>query len=100
MTYKDFVREIAIQSKETERPLSVDDVRMTFDLTRDVLVKLLKDGDKVTIKDFIKFETKVQKGRVITKVNSEEKMELPDTIVAKATLSENFKKEVKKVCEK
>ena len=55
MTYKDFVREIAIQSKETERPLSVDDVRMTFDLTRDVLVKLLKDGDKVTIKDFIKF---------------------------------------------
>ena len=100
MTYKDFVREIAIQSKETERPLSVDDVRMTFDLTRDVLVKLLKDGDKVTIKDFIKFETKVQKGRVITKVNSDEKMEIPDTRVAKVSLSENFKKEVKKVCEK
>lgn len=98
MTYKDFVREIATQSKETERPLSVDDVRMTFDLTREVLIKLLDAGDSVTIRDFMKFETKVQKGRVITKVNTDEKIELPDTRVAKVTLSENFKKEIKKVC--
>lgn len=98
MTYKDFVREIALESKETERPLSVDDVRMTFDLAREVLVKLLDAGDSVTIRDFMKFETKIQKGRVITKVNTDQKIALPDTRVAKVTLSENFKKEVKKVC--
>ena len=28
MTYKDFIKEIAMQSKETERPLALDDVRM------------------------------------------------------------------------
>lgn len=100
MTYKDFVKEIATQSKTTERPLAVDDVRMVFDLTREVLIDLLNNGESVTIRDFIKFETKAHKGRMINVVNSDKQTYIPDTIVPKAVLSENFRNEVKKVCEK
>jgi len=98
MKYIDFVKEISAQSKETERPLAQDDVKVCFDLAREVILNLLKNGDHLVIRDFLKFETKVQKGRTINAVNSNKKVEIPDTIVAKVSLSENFKKEVKKVC--
>ena len=100
MTYKDFVKEIAVQSKTTERPLAIDDIRMVFDLTREVLIDALNKGENVTIRDFIKFETKTRKGRMINVVNTDKQAYIPDTIVAKAVLSGNFKNEVKKVCEK
>ena len=100
MKYTDFVKEISAQSKETERPLAQDDVKVCFDLAREVIIDLLNAGDQLVIRDFLKFETKTQKGRVINAVNSNKKIEIPDTIVAKVSLSENFKKEVKKVCEK
>jgi len=98
MKYIDFVKEISAQSKETERPLAQDDVKVCFDLAREVIIDLLKAGDQLVIRDFLKFETKVQKGRTINAVNSNKKVEIPDTVVAKVSLSENFKKEVKKVC--
>ena len=98
MKYTDFVKEISVQSKETERPLAQDDVKVCFDLAREVIINLLNAGDQLVIRDFLKFETKTQKGRVINAVNSNKKIEIPDTIVAKVSLSENFKKEVKKVC--
>lgn len=98
MKYTDFVKEISAQSKETERPLAQDDVKVCFDLAREVIINLLNAGDQLVIRDFLKFETKTQKGRVINAVNSNKKIEIPDTIVAKVSLSENFKKEVKKVC--
>lgn len=98
MKYIDFVKEISAQSKETERPLAQDDVKVCFDLAREVIIDLLNKGDHLVIRDFLKFETKTQKGRVINAVNSNKKVEIPDTIVAKVSLSENFKKEVKKVC--
>ena len=102
-----YVYKVTTNSPAEELGLQRGDVIVEFDGQKVTTVNELntiknekKIGDKVTIKDFIKFETKVQKGRVITKVNSDEKMEIPDTIVAKVSLSENFKKEVKKVCEK
>ena len=98
MKYTDFVKEISAQSKETERPLAQDDVKVCFDLAREVIIDLLNAGDQLVIRDFLKFETKTQKGRVINAVNSNKKIEIPDTIGAKVSLSENFKKEVKKVC--
>ena len=98
MKYTDFVKEISVQSKETERPLAQDDVKVCFDLAREVIINLLNAGDQLVIRDFLKFETKTQKGRTINAVNSNKKVEIPDTIVAKVSLSENFKKEVKKVC--
>lgn len=97
MTYRDFVKEVAVQSRETERPLSQDDIRMVFDLSKEIIIDLLNSGDSLVIRDFVKFETKAQKGRIITLVNSEEKRELPDTVVAKVSLSDNFKKAVKKI---
>lgn len=97
MTYRDFVKEVAVQSRETERPLSQDDIRMVFDLSKEIIIDLLNNGDSLVIRDFVKFETKAQKGRIITLVNSEEKRELPDTVVAKVSLSDNFKKAVKKI---
>ena len=98
MKYMDFVKEISAQSKETERPLAQDDVKVCFDLAREVIIDLLKAGDQLVIRDFLKFETKTQKGRTINVVNSDKRVDIPDTIVAKVSLSENFKKEVKKVC--
>lgn len=97
MKYIDFVKEISTQSKETERPLAQDDIKMCFDLAREVIIDLLNKGDQLVIRDFLKFETKTQKGRVVNVVNSDKKIEIPDTIVAKVSLSENFKKEVKKL---
>lgn len=97
MKYLDFVKEISAQSKETERPLAQDDVKVCFDLAREVIIDLLKNEDHLVIRDFLKFETKTRKGRVINAVNSNNKIEIPDTIVAKVSLSDNFKKEVKKV---
>ena len=98
MKYIDFVKEISTQSKETERALSQEDVKVCFDLAREVIIDLLKEGDHLVIRDFLKFETKTQKGRTINVVNSDKKVAIPDTIVAKVSLSENFKKAVKKVC--
>jgi len=98
MKYMDFVKEISAQSKETERHLAQEDVKVCFEVAREVILNLLKNGDHLVIRDFLKFETKVQKGRTINAVNSNKKVEIPDTIVAKVSLSENFKKEVKKVC--
>ena len=83
MKYTDFVKEISAQSKETERPLAQDDVKVCFDLAREVIIDLLNAGDQLVIRDFLKFETKTQKGRVINAVNSNKKIEIPDTIVAK-----------------
>lgn len=98
MKYIDFVKEVSTQSKETERYLTQEDVKVCFDLAREVILDLLKNGDHLVIRDFLKFETKTQKGRTINVVNSDNKVTIPDTIVAKVSLSENFKKEVKKVC--
>ena len=98
MKYIDFVKEISAQSKETERHLTQEDVKVCFDLAREVIIDLLNKGDQLVIRDFLKFETKTQKGRTINAVNSNKKIDIPDSIVAKVSLSENFKKEVKKVC--
>ena len=62
MKYIDFVKEISTQSKETERPLAQDDIKMCFDLAREVIIDLLNKGDQLVIRDFLKFETKTQKG--------------------------------------
>ncbi|MBP3931274.1 MAG: HU family DNA-binding protein, partial [Peptostreptococcaceae bacterium] len=78
MKYIDFVKEISAQSKETERPLAQDDVKVCFDLAREVIIYLLNKGDHLVIRDFLKFETKTQKGRVINAVNSNKKVEIPD----------------------
>ena len=54
MKYLDFVKEISTQSKETERPLAQDDVKMCFDLAREVVIDLLNKGDHLVIRDFLK----------------------------------------------
>ena len=42
MKYIDFVKEISAQSKETERHLTQEDVKVCFDLAREVIIDLLK----------------------------------------------------------
>ena len=97
MNYTDFVKEVSTKSKETSRPLAQDDVKMCIDLAREVIIDLLKKEDKLVIRNFLKFETKHQKGRVINVVNSNKKIDVPDSVVAKVSLGKNFKDAVKKV---
>ena len=95
MTYKDFVKEVAMQSRETERPLAIDDVRMCLDLVREVSKELLINGESVVIRDFLKFETKTQKEKHIKHIKTGEMITVPECVVPRVVLSENFKKEVK-----
>lgn len=99
MQYRDFTKEIARLSKETERPLAQEDVKMVFDLTKEVVSDLLKNGDHLVIRDFLKFETKTQKGKTINLINSDKKVTVPDKIVPKVSLSVGFKSDIEKVCE-
>ena len=95
MKYTDFVKEISAQSKETERPLAQDDVKVCFDLAREVIINLLNAGDQLVIRDFLKFETKTQKEKHIKHIKTGEMITVPECVVPRVVLSENFKKEVK-----
>ena len=95
MTYKNFVKEIVALSKETERPLTENQVKMCLDLTKETVKDLLVNGDSLVIRDFVKFDTKVQKEKHIKHIKTGEIVVVPECIVPRVTLSENFKKEVK-----
>ena len=95
MTYRDLLKEIANRSKETERKLAQEDVRVCLDLLKDVVVEeLSKDDGRVCITEFLVFDLGTQKSRVMAMY--EDRRTTPDYIVPRVKLAKEMKEALKR----
>ena len=95
MTYRDLLKEIANRSKETERKLAQEDVRVCLDLLKDVVAEeLSKDDGRVCIKEFLVFDLGTQKSRVMAMY--EDRRTTPDYIVPRVKLAKEMKEALKR----
>ena len=95
MTYRDLLKEIANRSKNTDRKLTQDDVRVCLDLLKEaVLDELSKDDGRVSIKEFLIFDIGTQKSRVMAMYD--DKRTTPNYLVPKVRLAKEMKDTLKR----
>ena len=95
MTYRDLLREIANKSKDTDRKLSQDDVRVCLDLLKEVVIEeLSKDDGRVVIKEFLIFDVGTQKSRVMAMYD--DRRTTPDYLVPKVKFAKELKDSLKR----
>ena len=95
MTYRDLLREIANRSKDAERKLAQEDVRVCLDLLKEVVIdELSKDDGRVCIKEFLIFDIGTQKSRVLAMY--EDRRTTPDYLVPKVKFAKEIKDALKR----
>lgn len=95
MTYRDLLKEIANRSKNTDRKLTQDDVRVCLDLLKEAVIdELSKDDGRVSIKEFLIFDIGTQKSRVMAMYD--DKRTTPNYLVPKVRLAKEMKDTLKR----
>ena len=95
MKYRDLLREIANKSKDFDRKLAQEDVRVCLDLLKEVVLEeLSKEDGRVAIKEFLIFEVGTQKSRVMAMY--EDRRCTPDYLVPKVKLAKEVRDALKR----
>ena len=100
MITEEFIRACSEMSKQTDRKLTQEDMKVAIACMVEVIAEVVNNGETVRIKDFLIFEPKEQKGRVIkSAINGEMKgqeVTTPNKRVMKIRQATKFKALVEK----
>lgn len=89
------VRALAEKSKGSELELTNKDAALVIDMFKDVITDALATGQKVQLTGFLTFEPSYRKAREGNNVATNEKMEIPESIVVNAKAGKKIKDVVK-----